>query len=411
MNHARFLLSSCAAATIVVTPVSAQTTASQANTELAEAPPATFDAPPRVRTDNGWDFQPFGRLQYDFASVNAPDGIVDPELGFSSELRRGRIGVRGAIPGGFEYKFEVDFADNDVEITDAILSYEAGDVAFTVGQHNNFQGLEELTSSRFTSFLERAAFTDAFGFERRVGVSANYASGDFRWDGGVFTANIDGLSDDGFASYSFDSRATFSPTLGEDTQLHFGGSVHYRDLPDDSARRYRQRPGVHSVDIRFIDTGSLSAIGETGYGVEAAVIHGPVHAVVEGHWLRPSLAGASDPTLFGGYVETGFFLTGGDSRGYGSGKFDRTRPNDPVGEGGIGAVQINARYDYLDLSDNGVVGGTQNLYGLALIWTPIDYLRFSINYNRIDYEDAAILTNARTDYGVDAIGARAEVDF
>jgi phosphate-selective porin OprO/OprP len=31
-----------------------------------------------------------------------------------------------------------------------------------VGQHNNFQSMEELTSSLAISFLERAAFTDAF---------------------------------------------------------------------------------------------------------------------------------------------------------------------------------------------------------------------------------------------------------
>ena len=60
----------------------------------------------------------------------------------------------------------------------------------------------------------------------------------------------------------------------------------------------------------------------------------------------------------------------------------------------------------------GVVGGQQNLYGLSLIWTPIDHMRFAINYMHIDYDDAAIaLPSGSTDYGVDVVGARAEVDF
>lgn len=393
-----------------VTAIAAQTAATEASAAVAAQPSVSFGAAPRVRTASGWDFRPFGRLQYDVASVNAPGAINDPGLGFSNELRRGRIGVRGAIPGGFGYKVEIDFADNNVEFTDALLSYETGDVEFTVGQHNPFQSLEELTSSRFTSFMERAAFTDAFGFERRVGASVGYSHGDFAWNGGVFTSNIDDLTSDEANAWSFDTRATFSPEMGR-TRLHLGGSLHYRDLGSNPGARYRQRPGVHSTDTRFIATPNLPVTQETSYGVEAAVIHGPFHAVAEGHWLRASLAGMPDPTYFGGYAEAGIFLTPGDSRGYDGGKFERTRPAHPVGEGGIGAIQLNARYDYLDLTDNGVTGGTQNLLGLAMIWTPIDHARFSINYDHIEYDDAVIPAGLATSYSVDVFGARAEVDF
>ena len=44
-------------------------------------------------------------------------------------------------------------------------------LVLTVGQHNNFQSLEELTSSRFSSFIERAAFTDAFN-DIHMGITA-----------------------------------------------------------------------------------------------------------------------------------------------------------------------------------------------------------------------------------------------
>jgi phosphate-selective porin OprO/OprP len=391
--------------------VAAQTVATAASEAVAAAPRTTFDAAPRVRTASGWDFRPFGRLMYDFASVGDPGNLNDPGLGFSSELRRGRIGVQGAIPGGFEYKFEVDFADNDVDITDALIGYDAGDFEFTVGQHNTFQSLEELTSSRFTSFMERAAFTDAFGFERRVGVSVNYAKGDFRWDGGVFTSNINDLTSDETNAYSFDTRAVFSPELG-DTQLHFGGSLHMRDLRDNPGARYRQRPAVHSTDTRFIATPTLPVTEETSYGLEAAVISGRFHAVAEVHWLEAELFGMADPTFFGGYAEAGFFLTPGDSRGYSGGKFNRTRPARTVDEGGIGAVQLNVRYDYLDLNDAGVVGGQQNLIAASVIWTPIDHARLSLNYSHLQYDDAAIaLPTGNVDYRVDVFGVRAEVDF
>lgn len=391
------------------TAIAAQTTAQQTAETVAAAPSISFGAAARARDASGWSFNPFGRIQYDFAQVGRPDGFVDRGLGSSNELRRGRIGVEGDIPGGFGYKLELDFADNDVAITDAIISYETGDIEFTVGQHNGFQSLEELTSSRFTSFMERAAFTDAFNFERRVGVSAGYAAGDVRFNAGVFTDDIDALTSDENNSYSFDGRLVFSPEIG-DTRLHFGASAHWRDLQGQPGARYRQRPFVHTTDTRFIDTGTLPVTDETSFGLEAAVISGRFHAVAEGHWLTAELPSASNPTYFGGYIEGGVFLTD-DSRGYSGGKFNRTRPNNPVGEGGIGAVQLNVRYDYLDLSDAGIIGGTQNLVGASLIWTPIDHARLSLNYAHIEYDDAPLAGLPRPDFGIDVFGMRAELDF
>lgn len=389
----------------------AQVAANEANEAVAAQPRTTFGAATRHRTADGWDFRPFGRLMYDFGHVNAPDAIMDPGLGWSNSLRRGRIGFQGAIPGGFEYKFEIDFANNDVEITDALISYAAGDIEITLGQFNPFQSLEELTSSRFSSFIERAAFTDAFGFQRRVGLGITYTRDDFRWDGGVFTSNLDDLTNDEANAYSFDTRAAYYPQLAGGTQLHFGGSFHWRDLQDRPGARYRQRPLVATTDTRFIGTPVLPVEEETSYGLEAAVIHGRFHAVAEAHWLEAQLFGMADPTFFGGYAEAGVFLTPGDSRGYSGGRFNRTRPARTVDEGGIGAIQLNLRYDYLDLNDAGIVGGRQNLIAASLIWTPIDHARLSVNYGHLDYDDAAIPAGLDTDYSVDVVGIRAEVDF
>ena len=129
---------------------------------------------PEIKGKDGWSFKPRGRIQYDFGSVNAPNTIMDPGLGFGNESRRIRLGASGSMPGGFGYKLEVDFADNDVSLTDAHFTYKDGGLKLTLGQHNPFQGLEELSSSNDTSFIERAGYTDAFGFERQVGISGQY---------------------------------------------------------------------------------------------------------------------------------------------------------------------------------------------------------------------------------------------
>lgn len=382
--------------------------------EMVKATPTWKGAPQFLDKDSGWSFKPRGRLMYDFATVDGPRGYSNPGLGFANELRRGRLGVEGTFPYDFGYKFEIDFANGDAEFTDAYLSYVRGPLEFIVGQHNNFQSLDELTSSLHSSFIERAAFTDAFNFERRVGWSAQYLKDAILIQGGVFTDNISDLNSVGDRnnSYGFDTRAVFMPKMGNN-QLHFGGSLHVRNLKDSATSvRYRQRPAVHTTDIRFINTGNITeARKETGYGLEAAGIFGPFHLSSEAYWQHVSRDGFSDPTFFGAYVEGGYFFTG-ESRGYKAGKFDRVKVKKPLGQdGGWGSLGFNLRWDFLDLNDKGILGGKQNAYQASLNWKPMDYVLFGLNYAHIVYDDAAIIVNGDRDYSVDMAGVRAQVDF
>ncbi len=283
--------------------------------------------------------------------------------------------------------------------------------------------MEELTSSRFISFLERAALTDSFNFERRIGLSATWAKGAVVAQGGVFTDNIEDLADaqdavglgDENDAVSADGRIVYAPKLGK-AQLHLGASAHWRDNGGTATggppTRYRQRPLVHTSNSRFLATPNMRVGTETNYGIEAALIRGPIHAVAEVHWLNAdTLTPGLSPTFFGGYAEIGYFLTG-ESRGYKGGRWDRTRVRRPAGDGGAGAFQINLRYDYLDLDDDGIVGGRQRGYQASLVWIAQDHVRFLLNYGHLRYDDAAIAAaGGDRDYGINVFGARAQVDF
>lgn len=381
-----------------------------ASSEIASAgPKILWKGAPEIEGEGGWSFKPRGRLMFDAGFVDAPDAAGRDD-GFGSEARRARLGVEGNIPGGFGYKFELDFAGDAVEAVDALLSYGRGPITITVGQHNNFQSLEELTSSLHTSFIERAAFTDAFGFERRLGASLAYRNGIALVEAGLFADNF---GDSGTGNGGADARVVLMPKLAT-TQLHFGGSLHYTDLHDATATvRYRQRPAVHFTSERFIDTRDIDADSEVGVGVEAAVISGRFHAAAEGFWQRVGRpAAAADPNFFGGYIEAGFFLTEGDTRGYRNGRFDRVRPVKPLGSGGFGSIQANVRYDYLDLESAGIVGGTQNAFQGSLNWKPTAYTMLGLNYAIISYDNAVYaLANGDTSYDVHALAVRTQIDF
>jgi phosphate-selective porin OprO/OprP len=365
-------------------------------------------------------FKVKGRIQADANQIAAPGGLADRGLGFSSEMRRIRLGGEGSLGSGFAYKLEVELSDNNVDLVDTFMTYRGGDWQVMLGNHNAFQSLDELTGDTSGSVMERAAFTDAFNFERRLGISAQYARGPLLAQFGVFTDDIGALANDSDGpsggdennSYSLDGRIVLAPRIGK-TQLHFGGSAHWRRLDRlaDEDTRYRQRPFVHSTNTRLIGTPAMNVAQETSYGLELAAISGRWHGAGEVHALRANRVGLSGVTFRGGYAELGYFLTKGDSRGYRNSIFTSKAPARPLGENGIGSIQVNLRYDYLDLDSRDIRGGKQNGYIAALIWSPIQYLRFNLNYALLAYDGAKALPSGDSSYNAQVIGTRFELDF
>ncbi|EQB13138.1 hypothetical protein RLDS_17615 [Sphingobium lactosutens DS20] len=388
------------------------------------APPA--ESPTSVRWKGGpvfsqgeLTFHPKGRIQYDAGLLMTPDSVADRARGYSNELRRLRLGGEGKIGGGFGYKLELELSDNSVDLVDTFITYEKGPWLVTLGNHNAFQSLDELISDTGGAVMERAAFTDAFNFERRLGLSVQYRKGIVLAQAGVFSDSADSLTNDADGadggdennSYALDGRIVLAPKWG-DTQLHVAASGHWRDFQRLSSvgQRYRQRAYLHSANSRFLATPQIVGDSESHYGLEFAGERGPFWWASEAHWLRVSRPGVADPVFFGGYGEVGYVLTG-EKRGYKNGIFGTVTPDSPVGSGGWGALQTTLRYDYLDLNDKGIVGGTQKAVIAALVWTPVEFLRFNVNYAHLRYGDAAILAGNDRDYSVDVIGWRAELDF
>ena len=393
---------------------SAATAAATASAAAAKAPPVkvNWKGAPELVADGGWSFKPRGRLQADIGAINGPDGLAGSEhLGVSSKMRRFFLGFEGTMPGGFGYRVETDLASSSVALNDVYMTYKASkELTLIAGYQRPFFGLEELTSDLYTSMMERAAFSQGFGFERRIGVSATYSTAAFVAQGGVFTDDAVSANDDTAKSWSVSGRLVAMPKLG-DTQLHIGVSANLRDLNGSTTTvRYRARPFLRTTDLRLVDTGSFTASSELGIGAELAVISGRFHATAESHWLTARRPGLADPTFNGGYAEVGYLLTD-DEVAYKASLYDRIKPRKPLGNGGIGAVQLNVRYDWLDLTDAGRNGGRQQVAGLGLTWMPTEYVRLIANYGHVWVQGAPVTAAGDPDYSADAFGMRAQLDF
>ena len=447
--------------------------------EVAKAKPAWKGAPQLADTDEGWAFKLRGRLMVDAGYAGKPANFVNRRnLGFNARVRRARIGVEGNIPGGFGYKAEVDYANSTVGFGDVVLSYAPANKPFalTIGNHESLDGMEQQTSSRWSSFIERAQINDAFANTRRLGLSAGFRSNDnlFRFDAGLFAGHsIDASIDNN--GWIGAARATYTPYFGKGF-LHLGLNFQHRQFQANNNAvasvstgapstnqfaRYRARPFLQTSDQRFADTGNIAARGDDIFGVEAYAVLKSLHIGGEAQMLKvrtyqpgqiatgiDAFAGGSgvtpseNPTFWGGHFELGYFLTG-ETRGYKNGLWDRTKVLKPVGKGGMGAIQLNARLDYLDLNDARLIaaptttfatgaaalasqasrearGGTQMGYLFGVTWIPTDYVRFLLNYIHTEVKGGPFAAAANPTstapvnerkYSTDSFAVRAQIDF
>ena len=397
---------SVASAVPVVATQQLETPSSDPAPEVEKTPGAGLK---RAEPEPRWQIKPRWRVQYDVANVDGPNGLIG--TGDFEGIRRARIGVDVKIPYGLSARVESELSTDPIELTDAYLQWSDSRFKIIAGQQKPQLPLDEENSNLNISFLERAAFVTAFNYSRRTGISGHFVNGDWSIAGGVYTDPLILLNDVATNSMSVDFRSFWSPKVGK-TKLHLAASYHWRNLNDMGATptRYRVRPSIRIADTRYIGTPGLATSKEQRFGLEAAAVHGRLHFAAEAHWLRAHRVDLNEPTFFGAYAEAGIFLTD-DSRPLKGGLFGAIKPKKPVGGGGIGAVQVNLRYDFLDLNSRGIIGGMQNGILASLIWTPTENFRLMGQYSRLKYADAAIAIVGDRNYTVDVIGVRGQLSY
>jgi phosphate-selective porin OprO/OprP len=339
-----------------------------------------------------------GRLQSDWMWGSAEDSTAEAfgEIVSGNEFRRARLFVSGTVYKVVEFKVQYDFAGGDVKIKDAYIGLKGlpfGTLRF--GHYNEPFSLETQTSSKYITFLERS-LPNVFvpGRNTGIGVLGSSDSQRMTWGLGVFTDADDyGNSKTHDDTYNLSGRVTFLPWLNGNDLLHVGVGLHHKGVNDGDDIRYRARPEVH-LTHRFVDTGSFAASSANQIGLEAAGIFGRFS--FQGEYINNMVSSEEygDPSLQSGYLFGSVFLTSGDHRRYkkSSGAFDRTKPANPYkGNGGLGAIELVARYSWLDLSDADVFGGELTDLTLGINWYINNVTRLMVNYihaERVDIGSA-----------------------
>ncbi len=365
--------------------------------EKAEEKAAKVDKWPEIDTkgkleirskDGDFSWRLGGRLHLDAAAYMNDNS----DLKSGTEIRRARLEMLGTVWRDWDFKLQYDFTDSGADgFRDAYIRYTGfkpyGVTGITVGQFKEPFSLEELTSSNYISFMERA-LPNVFAPKRARGLGVHTV-----WEdtvtaaAGVFGEGVDSddfNADDESEGWGGSGRVTVAPIHTPDRVVHVGGSASWRTPDEARMVRFRQRPESHVTDVRLVDTGEFAAHDFTSYGAEAAVVYGPLS--LQGEFIgtsvnRERVGGLPDVGFSGWYVFGSWFLTG-ESRPYEfeTGTFGNLKPRSIVGKGGYGAWELLARYSSLDLSDGDIDGGDEKDVTLGLNWYPNSNLRLLLNY-------------------------------
>lgn len=335
-----------------------------------------------------------GRLQHDATWWNA-DGLTDASYKSGNEFRRARLYASGTVWQVWDFKFEYDFTDTDASmaaIEDAYVRYTGWQpFTVTVGQQKAPFSLNEMTSSKYITFIERSLVVDATSAivgNRRPGIHLHhYFHDQFTLAGSVSLnrPDNDGAPETLEGEYAITGRATWSPVHNDHTAVHLGAAGGYRNL-DGRAFRVRTRPEVHIAD-RPVDQDGVPADSVTAVGLEGALVYGPFS--LQGEYvsfdLDETVAGDGDGD--GYYIYGSWFLTG-DQRRYNwkGGNFKSVNVKRPLGKGGFGAWEIGVRFSTLDIDDSASLGlgndggGEIDNFTGALNWYVNNNIMFRLNY-------------------------------
>jgi len=366
-----------------------------------------------------------GRVMQDWMTWTSVDDDVsdclDGDFGDGTEFRRARVFVRGDLSERLAYKVNFEFADGDASFKEIYMDLRdvpvVGDLR--VGRIQEPFGLDQLTSNKYSTFMERSLLT-AFAPSFNSGLMVTRTAGDdvLGLQAGVFRATDsvgDAKGSDG--RYSVTARLTGLPYrhIERRVLVHAGVAASYRN-PDGGVVRYRERPEIHMSPVRFVDTDSVPAERAMLLGVELAAVVGPFSIQSEyaaATATSPDSVSASragdDPTFEGLSVQVSYFLTG-ESRPYKNGVFSRVSPRAPfLEEGGPGAWELAVRYSRLDLNDDGagVAGGLLNDVTVGLNWYLHARVRVMLNYVAATVSDG----EGEEIGSATALAARVQFDF
>lgn len=332
-----------------------------------------------------------GRVMMDWAFISHDDDLETAfgEGGSGYEFRRVRFFNSGTIYKAVKYKVQLDFSGGGISFKDVYLELPklpVGDLR--LGHFKEPFRLEALTSSKYMTFMERSQHIP-FSPERNSGIMIKNEVLDnmIGYQLGFFH-NGDSAGDDGAIGdgYNFTARVTALPYKNAEKNhlLHVGAGMSYRK-PSTETYKVSARPEAHLAEklVGFTIDGVNSS---TLFNGELALVVNSLS--IQGEFLSAAVDATDSDNFSAFYAQASYFLTG-EYRPYKNAYegFNRVKPKNNFGQGGLGAWELALRYSNINLDGDITNGGQLSDITLGVNWYLNPATRFMVNYVLADLSD------------------------
>ena len=371
---------------------------------------------PEFRSSNGFfTFRPRGDFLLDFSTTSG--SRYDDRNLTGTEVRDIRLGAQGNV-GKVGYKVDVGFEDNSVHVKEAYISYDffkSGPRAaeLFLGQKLEDRSIDGSTTKRRLPFMERNAASAVgapdIGY---FNLGPQFKLYGPTWHVSVsFSGDSIGNGGDYSDSYAVFGRAHWNPIKGQGGFVHVGlwGWAERLAADADSINEVPHLVQHFNDNIRVSATRIDGTVGDHAWGGELGGVFHNLYAF--GEYANRYISATDDPSAHqvGYSVYGGWFITG-ERPGFStrSGIWGTTKVNDPVTDGGHGAISLNGRYDKYDFTDS-PRGGWGDSWTLGVNWYLNNWARLMLNYVHWRTDNHVGSYKGR-DTG-DSIGVRSQISF
>ena len=263
------------------------------------------------------------------------------------QLRRARFAINADMFNEWSAKLQLAINENkkSLIVKDFYLVYEGWNFAdVKMGKFKEPFGLERITSSKNTVFIERSLMSNVFSFGRNTGINFNRNADWYTWNVGLYqVSKSPRLRQDG--GLAITQRFTLSPLKIGNGFSHLGLAYSKREL-DGAGYELKSNGGVFS-GFNMLNTPILESDSLTQWGSEVAF--GKDKWSIQAEYQAQEVTGIENSLNIeyrSYYTHVSYFISN-DKRRYKNGRFVSVRPSSSSG-----ALELTARYSVIENQSN-----------------------------------------------------------
>lgn len=302
----------------------------------------------------------------------------------NSQITTLRFGAKKKLSEKSNFVFKIKTTRENLQFADVYLDYKIlPKLTIDLGQLSIPLSLEDENDSTGNPFIDESRYytVGSLFFSKGVGVKLKYNDTYGGITTGVYgNAYTDDISKEN--KFTFNVRGYVNPYKNDNNVVHLGVS-HVHSIVDDTNVPHAIPQGNNLLySLKEVESTAFEfATNYNQFNLQSEYVSGRI--------TPASKLAQRDFRISNFYVKTGIVLTG-ETIEYGSGSFGNIKVSNPVSERGLGAVELAFKFAKTDL--NNTQSNILFDYGeykenaVALNWIPIDFVRVSLQYSRVEEE-------------------------